>query len=222
MPEKTSEIAELIDYAVLKPDATPSDIEKACRESIKYGFHALCVNPCYVHLAASRLRESGVKVCAAVSFPFGASTAKVKALEVAKAIEDGAEEVDVVANIGIIKSHSWKDFQEEVRQIVRAAGRAVVKIIIEVGYLSEQEIVRCCEILVDVGVEFVKTCTGYGPRGVAKSDVELLKRVCKGRVKVKAAGGIRSLRRVLELVKAGADRIGTSSGPLIMESLKRI
>ncbi len=215
------DISKVIDYAILKPDTTPNDVEKACRTSAKCRFHALCVNTCYVKLASNFLRGSVVKVCAAISFPFGASSIKAKAFEVASAVEDGADEVDVVANVGFIKSRDWKSFREEVEQIIRAAKGVVVKIIIEVGYLSEEEIVQCCEILAEIGVDFVKTCTGYGPRGVKREDVELLKKACRGKVKVKAAGGVRNLGQVLELLEVGADRIGTSNGPAIIEEFAR-
>jgi len=200
----------------LKPGATETEIAELVRDAKEYGFHAVCVNPFYVRLTRRLLEGSDVKVCTVIGFPLGATLPGVKAREAEIVGRAGADEVDMVINIGALKSGMDDIVYEDIRAVVRSFKSAVpggvVKVILEVGLLNREEIEAACLAAEEAGADFVKTCTGFGPRGATVEDVVLLKRLVGGRLGIKAAGGIRSYKQALRLIEAGATRIGTSSG----------
>ena len=216
---RRSELAAVIDSTLLKPDATPEDVGRLCREAIKYGFRAVCVNPAYVKLADSLLSKSKVRTCTVVGFPLGATLPEVKIYEAKTVIALGADDVDVVINVGALKAGNYEVVAEELRKIVEIAheNNVVVKAILELGLLDEGEKVVACRLARDAGVDYVKTSTGFGPAGATVQDVRLLRRCVGRRVGVKAAGGIRTLRDALAMLRAGADLIGTSTAAKIVE-----
>lgn len=219
---KRSELAKMIDYALVKPSHTLDDVEKACEEVMAYGIGALCVLPPFVEFAAKKLLGAS-KVCAVAAFPFGASPTEVKVREVELVVERGADEVDFVMNIPMFKSGRHKDVLRDIESVTSAAKRSgeklgkevIVKVIIETGYLSPSEIVEASELVEEGGADFVKTCTGFGPRGATLEDVALIRSAVK-KAKVKAAGGISTYEKAIEFVKAGASRIGTSHAVQIL------
>jgi deoxyribose-phosphate aldolase len=208
------ELARLIDHTLLRPDATRQDIETLCREAVEHRFAAVCVNPAWVSRAAAMLQGSGVSVCSVVGFPLGAAAADVKAYEARRAIADGAREIDSVINIGALKSGHLDEVRLDIEAVMVACrkGGALSKVIIEAALLTHDEKVSAC-------TDFVKTSTGFGPGGATVADVALMRRVVGREMGVKAAGGIRDLTRTLELVAAGATRIGTSAGVRIVRGL---
>jgi len=216
-------MAKYIDHTMLKPGAAAEDIERLCEEAKAYGFYSVCVNPCYVALAVEKLKGTDVKVGAAVGFPLGATTSAVKAFEAAEAIKTGAQEVDMVINIGLLKDGDFYALREDIEGVVKAVKQidenAKVKVILETCYLSEDEKVSACRIAKDSGADFLKTSTGFGTGGATVEDVRLMKAMCAGTMEVKAAGGIRDLETALAMIDAGAARIGTSSGIAIADSI---
>jgi deoxyribose-phosphate aldolase len=208
-------LAERIDHTNVRPDATFRDIQELCREALELDVRAVCVNPCYVSYA-KKLVGDELLVCAAIDLPFGSSKMEVKRRAVEVAIADGADEVDYVVNIGMLKSGLLDYIVREAREVLKGAGGRVVKAIIEVGYLTVEEMESVAVRLAEAGVHYVKTCTGYGPRGVTVEDVLVLKRALKGRAGIKAAGGVRDLRAAQALIDAGADIIGTSAARRIL------
>ena len=211
-------LAKLIDHTDVRPIATDADIKRLCDEAIKHGFCAVCVQPYFVRLASRLLaNESGVKVCTVVGFPFGTNVTDVKVFEVRKAIEDGAEELDVVMNISAVKSGNYAYLEEELNKIMSVAEDTVIKLIIETGYLTVEEMKKVCDIAVKAGVDYIKTCTGFGPRGVSLDDVRLIKEFTGGKVGIKASGGIRTYEQAVSLIEAGATRLGTSRSLKILE-----
>lgn len=207
-------VAKFIDHTLLRPDAIPAQIEKICREGIEYGFASVVVNPAWVPLAASLLRGSDVKVCTVVGFPLGASTPTTKAFEAEDAVSNGAEELDMVMNLGALKSGDTTWVKEEIEEVLKSG--AFLKVIIETGLLSEKEKIEACEAAKETGVNFVKTCTGFGPGGATVEDVRLMRRIVGEKVGVKASGGIRKFAILKALLEAGATRIGTSTGVQIV------
>ncbi|MEM0089813.1 MAG: deoxyribose-phosphate aldolase [Nitrososphaerota archaeon] len=211
-------LAELIDHTDVRPTATDADIRRLCDEAIKYGFRAICVQPCFVKLASRLLaNDSRVKVCTVVGFPFGTNVTDVKVFEAKKAIDDGAEELDVVMNISMVKSGNYAYVEEELNRLMDVAAGTVIKLIIETGYLTVEEMGKICDIAVRAGVDYVKTCTGFGPRGVSLEDVELIKKLTKGKVGIKASGGIRTYEQAISLINAGATILGTSHSLKVLE-----
>jgi deoxyribose-phosphate aldolase len=213
------QLAKLIDHTLLKPDATKDDINRLCEEAKKYGFWSVCVNPTYVSLATEILAETDVKVCSVVGFPLGANTPEVKALEAERAVNDGASEIDMVINIGALKSGHYELVEEDIRKVVeRAKARrdTVVKVIIEAGLLTEDEKVLACRLVKESGADFVKTSTGLNAPGATVHDVKLMRSVVGSDFGVKASGGIRTYHDAAKFVEAGANRIGTSSGVAII------
>ncbi len=216
------ELAGILEYTLLKPEATASDIELLCREALYYNFLGICVNPCHVRRASQILRGSGVKVVTVVSFPLGAATTRVKALETEEAVNSGAHEIDVVMNIGAFKAGESTFVQKDIREVVAAAGPQVrVKVILETGLLTKEEIRNACLCAMQAGAHFVKTSTGFGPTGASAEDVFLLRQTAGNAMGVKAAGGIRTLEKAEELIKAGADRLGTSSATAIIREFRK-
>lgn len=217
-----AQIAQYIDHTLLKPEATPAQIEQLCAEAREYGFIAVCVNPCYVRLAVQQLRGSPVRVASVVGFPLGASLPQVKAYEAEQAILDGATEIDMVINIGALKAGDDRLVQEDIAAVVKAAHRsgAICKVIIETAYLTDAEKERACRLAQAAGADFVKTSTGFGPGGATVEDVALMRRVIGPQMGLKAAGGIRTLAQAKAMIAAGATRLGTSAGVRIMEEAR--
>ena len=210
-----------IDHTLLKANATEKDIKNLCKEAKDYEFFSVCVNPTYVKYAKKCLKGSTVKVCTVIGFPLGASATKVKLFETKRAIADGADEIDVVINIGKFKDKKYNYVGKELAKIVDLCDKKVlVKVIIETCYLTKEEILKACQIVYECGVDYVKTSTGYGTDGARVEDVKAMKEVCKDKLKIKASGGIKTLAQVEQFILAGAERIGTSSGiNIVNESL---
>jgi len=216
------EIARLIDHTLLKPDATQDQIAQLCYEARKYGFAAVCVNPTYVRLCAQLLKGSPVHVCTVVGFPLGATPPEVKAYEAQQAIDDGATEVDMVINIGALKSKDYALVERDIATVARTchAGGAILKVIIEAALLTDDEKVIACQLAKSAGADYVKTSTGFGPGGATVHDVELMRRAVGPELGIKAAGGIRSYEEARAMVAAGATRIGASAGVKIVQEAK--
>ncbi|MCG0275729.1 MAG: deoxyribose-phosphate aldolase [Thermosediminibacteraceae bacterium] len=218
------QLAKLIDHTLLKPTATLDDIDRLCDEAKKYGFHLVCVNPCYVSYAVEKLSGSDIKVGTTVGFPLGATSPEVKAYEAKKAVEAGAAEVDMVINVGYLKSGDYYAVKEDIEGVVRAVKetnpKALVKVILETCYLTENEKVTAIRLCMDAKADFVKTSTGFGPGGATVEDIRLMAKIVGGTMGVKASGGIRDLKTALQMIEAGATRIGTSSGVAIMEEFQ--
>ncbi len=219
------DIAKCIDHTILKPDATESEIKKICAEAREYQFAAVCVSPSYVSLVAKELAGSPVKVCTVVGFPSGAHLPEIKALETRRAIRDGAEEIDMVINIGALKSGNDDLVYRDIRLVCEACedGGAISKVIIEAALLTDDEKVRACELSKRARANFVKTSTGFGPHGATAEDVALMSRVvASAGIGVKAAGGIRSYDDAQKMISAGATRVGASAGIKILQQAKEI
>ncbi|NOZ26279.1 MAG: deoxyribose-phosphate aldolase [Nitrospirae bacterium] len=214
---RPDEIARVIDHTLLRPDAVEEDVVRLCEEALVYGFHSVCVSPCFVEKARGLLGKSPVRVCTVIGFPAGTSTASVKVYEAMEAELFGADELDIVMNMALAKMGRWDDLRREIGSVVMASPGSLHKIILETGCLNDDEIIRASQAAAEAGAEFVKTSTGFGPRGASIRDVELMKRAVSGRALIKAAGGIRTLGQVVSFLQAGASRIGTSSGVRIME-----
>lgn len=210
-------LAGMIDHTILKANATVADIEKLCAEANAYGFHSVCVNSSWVGKCADLLDGSGVEVCAVVGFPLGAMSSAAKAYETADAIASGATEIDMVINVGALLDGNLAVVQEDIAYVVDNAGdRALVKVIFETGYLTDEQIVQACECAVKAGASFVKTSTGFGPGGATVEHIRLMRANVPAEVGVKASGGVRDFATAVAMVEAGADRIGTSSGIAIV------
>lgn len=217
MFENGVELAQVIDHTLLVPTATPMDIDRLCDEARHYSFYSVCVNPCHVKRAADKLRDSGIKVCSVVDFPFGASTTAMKVMEGVEAIRNGAAELDVVMNVGFFKAREYEAVARELKDFIVLTPGAVHKVIIETCYLTDAEKAGASRLAAEVGAEYVKTSTGFGTGGARAGDVAIMKQAAVGKSKVKASGGIRDLETLLRMVEAGAERIGTSSGVAIVE-----
>lgn len=213
-------IASMIDHTLLKASATPEQIRECCLQAKKYHFASVCANSCFVKLMAEELKGSGVKVCTVIGFPLGANSTEVKAFEAAKAVEEGADEVDMVINVGALKAGNYEYVENEIRKVVCASGDATVKVIIETCYLNNDEKTVVCKLAKKAGARFVKTSTGFGTGGATADDVRLMRNTVGSSMGVKASGGIRSLDDALKMIEAGADRIGASSGIAIVEEVK--
>ena len=218
MPHSESQIARLIDHTLLKPEATREDIQRLCDEALSYGFATVCVNPWNVSQTAELLRGSEVRVCTVIGFPLGATLPLVKVFEAEEAIKAGAQEIDMVINIGALKSGQEAVAQADIHGVVEAShrGGAICKVILETALLSQEEKVRGALIVKKACADFVKTSTGFGPGGATVEDVRLLSETVGNGIGVKAAGGIRTLEDLEKLVEAGATRIGSSAGVKII------
>ena len=214
---KKQDIAAMIDHTLLKPFATREQIEKLCREAAQHHFASVCVNPCHVPQAAGLLQGTGVKVCTVVGFPLGANASETKAFETQKAIADGAQEVDMVINIGAAKAGDMRAVEEDIRTVVKAASGTLVKVILETCFLTDAEKAAACQAAARAGADFVKTSTGFGSGGATVADVALMKASIPETMRVKASGGIRSYEEALVMIAAGAYRLGTSAGITIVE-----
>jgi deoxyribose-phosphate aldolase len=215
------ELARLIDHTLLRATATPADIDLLCGEAVQYGFHSVCVNPCHVTRAAAFLKDTEVKVCSVIDFPLGAGTLGIKALEGMEAVRNGAHELDVVMNIGLFKARMYEAVALELFDFIRLSPDAVHKVIIETCYLTDAEKAGAAKLVSELGAEFVKTSTGLGPSGATVEDIALIKENIDQSTKIKASGGVRDLDTLISMVKAGAERIGTSCGSLIIDEFNR-
>jgi deoxyribose-phosphate aldolase len=215
----SAQLASYIDHTLLKQDATVAQIEKLCEEAAQYHFASVCVNAAYVPLCVNLLKGSGVKVCCVAGFPLGATLTSVKAYEATQVTAAGAGEVDMVLNIGALKSGNLTLVKDDVSAVVKAAhaNNALVKVIIETCLLTDEEKVKACHICKEAGADFVKTSTGFSTAGATVEDVALMRKTVGPDMGVKAAGGVRTRDDVLAMIKAGATRIGTSGGVKIME-----
>lgn len=210
------------DHTLLKPEATPEQIDALCKEAISADFYSVCVNSCYVPQVFNALSGSDVKTCSVVGFPLGACSTESKVFETKYACENGASEVDMVINVGMLKSKNYKYVQDDIAEVVKIAHSydSLVKVIIETCLLSEDEIVKACELSEAAEADFVKTSTGFNSGGAKVSDVRLMKKTVGERLQVKASGGIRDLETVKAMIEAGADRIGASAGVQIMKEFE--
>ncbi len=206
----------LIDHTLLKQDATPEQIIKLCEEAKQFDFMSVCVNPAYVPLAAQCLEGSDVKVCTVIGFPLGMNLTKTKIEEAALAIKEGADEIDMVINVGMLKAGHDQYVEEEIRELKAVAGSRVLKVIIETCLLTDEEKVRACIASKNAGADFVKTSTGFSTGGATAHDVALMRKTVGPDMGVKASGGVRTHEDLLAMVEAGATRIGTSNGTKII------
>lgn len=211
------DIAKLIDHTLLRPDAAEKDIISLCDEAMHYGFYSVCIHPSFIMPAKARLSGSDVKVSAVIGFPLGMTLSSVKAFEAAESVREGADELDIVINIGLARSGRWDAVEREISEIRSAAPLAIHKIIIEACYLNDDEKKKACAAAMNAGADFIKTSTGFGLGGALLEDVRLINSAVKGKVAIKAAGGIKTLKDTLAFIEAGAARIGTSAGVSIMK-----
>jgi deoxyribose-phosphate aldolase len=211
-------MAGYIDHTLLKPEATEAQIEELCREAVKYSFYSVCINPSYVKTAAKSLQGSAVRICCVIGFPLGATTTAVKAFEAAEAVENGAAEIDMVIHVGALKDKREEYVMSDIAAVVKAAAGCPVKVIIETGLLTEDEKVLACKLAKKAGASYVKTSTGFGPGGATVADVLLMRETVGPDLGVKASGGVRDLDAALQMIEAGATRIGTSSGVSIVKT----
>ena len=214
------ELNKYIDHTLLKPEATKEQITKLCQEARQYDFASVCVNTCYVPLAKELLAGSDVKVCCVVGFPLGAMDTVSKAFEAKTAVENGAQEVDMVINIGALKDKDYDYVTKDIATVVEASKPAIVKVIIEACLLTDEEKVEACKCSMNAKAEFVKTSTGFSTHGATPEDVALMKKTVGNVCKVKAAGGVRSYDDAMKMIEAGADRLGCSAGIKVMEEAK--
>ena len=201
-----------IDHTLLKPSATTENIIQLCKEAKKYNFFAICVNGSFVQLAKRELINSNVKIAAVVGFPLGATATSIKVLETKTCINDGADEIDMVINVGMLKSKDFKYVENEILAVKNEVGNRVLKVIIETCYLTDEEKRVACKLAMNAGADFVKTSTGFGSNGATTKDILLMKEVVKKQLKIKASGGISNKETALNYISIGVSRIGTSSG----------
>jgi len=215
--EVASDLAQMIDHTLLKPEASKKEIQKLCEEAKTFGFASVCVNPYYVSLAARLLRGTPVKVCTVAGFPLGANITDVKAQEARMAVRDGAQEIDMVINVGALKSGDYNIVEDDIRKVIKACGPlTITKVILEAALLTDEEKIKGCLLAKSAGAHFVKTSTGFGPGGATVEDVALMRKVVGEEMGVKASGGIRSYEEAIKMVKAGASRIGASASVKIV------
>ena len=214
------EINKLIDHTLLKQDATEAQILNLCAEAKEYDFMSVCVNPSYVKTAFEALKGSDVLVCTVVGFPLGMTTTQTKVFEAKEAISNGAREIDMVIHVGALKEGKYDYVRDEIKAIKDAVGDLVLKVIIETALLTNDEIAKASELVVAAGADFVKTSTGFSTRGATVEDVKIMKGTVKDAIEIKAAGGVRSIEDLKEMVAAGATRIGTSGGIKLMQGAK--
>ena len=220
--QNPKEVASIIDQTLLQPTANRDQGQQFCEEAVAMGFAAACIAPCWVGLAARAAANSDVRVCSVAGFPMGFETQELKVKAGITALASGAHEIDFVVNLGAVKSGDYKLVEAEMRAMRRAAEKEVIKVILETGYLTQQEKRKLCQLAVDAGLDYVKTSTGFGPTGASVDDVHFLAECSQDVIKVKAAGGIRTLQDLEEMVVAGAHRIGTSAGREIIAQVKTV
>ena len=211
------ELNRMIDHTILKPEATEAAVQKIIDEAKEYNFFSVCINPCWVAFVSEQLADTDVAVCTAIGFPLGANTPEVKAYEAADAIKNGANEVDMVINIGALKSQQYDYVRQDIQRVVDAAkGKALVKVIIETALLTDEEKVKACELAKEAGADFVKTSTGFSTGGAKVADIRLMRETVGPDMGVKASGGVHNAEEALAMIEAGATRIGASTGVAIV------
>ncbi len=217
--EAARQVARYIDHTLLRPDATRDEILKICEEGARFGFASVCINPIWVREAACALRGSGVKVCTVIGFPLGANTPDTKSFEARRAIFDGASELDMVINVGALKSGDYDLALRDIAGVVEVAHEVgyICKVIIETALLTDDEKIRACMLSKEAGADFVKTSTGFSKGGATVADIELMRRVVGGEMGVKASGGVKDLKQAQDMIRAGATRIGASVGVKIIQ-----
>lgn len=222
MTMKPRDLAKLIDHTLLSATANVYDIKKLCQEALKYKFAAVCVNPIFVPMCAKLLKGSSVKVATVVAFPLGANTTEAKSFQTRQVVKEGAQEIDMVLNLGAFKSKAYDLVRSDIKAVVEAArvsslgAGALVKVILETGYLTNAEIVQACQLAVEGGADFVKTSTGFGPKGATIEHVALMRKTVGREIGVKASGGIRTFQEANAMLDAGANRIGTTAGVFLV------
>lgn len=215
-----SKIAIMIDHTELKSNSGQKKILNLCNEAKMFGFISVCINPHYVKFADEQLKDSDVLVCSVIGFPLGMSTSKLKALEAEQAVNDGAKEIDMVINVGAMRDKKYNFVKDDIKRVVEASSPSHVKVILETCYLMDDEIVRACELAVEAGAHFVKTSTGFGAFGAFPHHVKLMRKTVGPDIGVKASGGISNFKDAIRLINAGANRLGTSAGVMILEGAK--
>ena len=211
------ELNRMIDHTILKPEATEAAVQKIIDEAKEYNFFSVCINPCWGAFASEQLADTDVAVCTVIGFPLGANTPEVKAYEAADAIKNGANEVDMVINIGALKSQQYDHVRQDIQGVVDAAkGKALVKVIIETALLTDEEKVKACELAKEAGADFVKTSTGFSTGGAKVADIRLMRETVGPDMGVKASGGVHNAEEALAMIEAGATRIGASTGVAIV------
>lgn len=206
------DLGKYIDHTILKPEATSEDVRRLCNEAADHHFAAVCVNPCHVELAAALLAGINVKVATVIGFPLGANLSVVKAFEAKQAVLQGADEIDMVINIGAAKAGMWDEVLDDIKQVVEAAEGHSVKVIVETALLTEDEKKRVCQVVLDSGAHYIKTSTGFSSGGATVPDIQLFKALVGERIGIKASGGVRTYQDAVAMIHAGATRIGTSGG----------
>lgn len=209
-------LASYIDHTILKATASKNDIIQLCDEAKEYNFFSVCVNSCYATMAKQQLENSNVKVCCVIGFPLGAMSTLAKAAETKQALLDGADEIDMVINVGLLKSNDFDAVFKDVETVKKCMPNNTLKVILETCYLEESEIIKASELAKKAGADFIKTSTGFGTGGATIHDIKLMKSVAKGEVKLKASGGIKDYKTALEYINLGVERLGTSSGIAIV------
>ena len=218
---RPAEVARYIDHTLLKPEASREQVDKLCEEAVEYGFYSVCVNTTWTAYCARKLRGKGVKVCTVVGFPLGAMDSRAKSFETRNAIENGANEIDMVMNVGALKSGDLKTVEEDIRWVLRACRQnTILKVIIENALLTDEEKVLACQIAKRAGAHYVKTSTGFASSGATVEDIALMRRTVGMEMGVKAAGGVRSYQDALAMIQAGASRVGASSSVAIVTGAK--
>ena len=217
---KAQNLAQYIDHTALTAEKTEQDIIQLCDEAIKYDFYSVCINPCHIPLAKQILQNSNVKICTVIGFPLGANSTATKVFETQDAITMGAQEIDMVINVGWIKSGKWQAVEEDIAQVLQACHGVLLKVILETCLLTESEITKACEICKALNVGFVKTSTGFNKGGATVDDVALMRKTVGANIGVKASGGVRDFETAMAMVNAGATRIGASAGIAIIQGLQ--
>ena len=212
-------IAKMIDHTELKSSSGQKKILNLCNEAKMFGFVSVCINPHYVKFAYEQLKESDVLVCSVVGFPLGMNTSELKALEAKKAVQDGAKEIDMVINVGAMRDKKYDFVKDDIKKVVEASNPAHVKVILETCYLTDDDIVKACQLAVEAGAHFVKTSTGFGAFGAFEDHVRLMRETVGPDIGVKASGGISNLKDAFRMIRAGANRLGTSAGVAILEGV---
>lgn len=214
------DIAKYIDHTLLRADASKEDIIKICEEAKKFNFYSVCLNSSYVSLAKKSLEGSEVKICSVIGFPLGMMTKETKVFEAKNAVENGADEIDMVMNVGLLKDGKEDEVYQEIKEIKEAIGDRILKVIIETCYLTNKEKIKACELSIKANADFVKTSTGFGTGGATFQDVDLMLKVVDGKAKVKASGGVRDIETAKEYIELGVSRLGTSSGVKLVQGDK--
>ncbi|PJG85994.1 deoxyribose-phosphate aldolase [Conservatibacter flavescens] len=213
-------IAQYIDHTALTAEKNEQDIIKLCDEALEHQFYSVCINPCHIPLAKQKLQHSNVKICTVIGFPLGANSTAVKAFETQDAIKMGAEEIDMVINVGWIKSGNWQGVKEDIEQVLKACNGVLLKVILETCLLTKAEIIQACEICKALNVGFVKTSTGFNKGGATVEDIALMRNTVGPHIGVKASGGVRDSATAMAMINAGATRIGASAGIAIVHGLQ--